>query len=230
MTQYAVVDLETTGHSQTEDRVIEIGIVLIDDQEIVDQFTTLFHPNRSIPSFIEQLTGIKEEDLEDAPAFSEQAKKIYSLINNRYFIAHNVPFDLCFLNDELQAHGFPFFQPKVIDTVELARMMFPRANGFSLNQLANDLHIQHDEPHRALADALATAQLFLKMKEKLDGLPNETIKQLLTLEKDFHSDLRPLLYEALQAPVCENEYQVFQGIAYKNIKANKAQKNPSPLP
>lgn len=220
MKQYAVVDIETTGHSQRDDRIIEIGIVLIDDHRIIDTYSTLFNPERSVPTFIENLTGIQEKDLKNAPAFSKKAEKIYSLLKNRYFIAHNVAFDLSFLNGEFKAHGFPTIKPKVIDTVELARILFPRANSFALNALANALNFHHDEPHRALADAYVTAQIFLKMKEKLTLLPEQTIKHLMDLEEIFHSNLQPLLQDSLKHPVDENHFNTFNGITYKPVRGS----------
>src|SRR5690625_3600418 len=118
MDKFVVIDIETTGHSpQTDDRIIEVGIVVIEDEHITNDFSTLLNPNKSIPPFISNLTGIIDEDVSTAPNFSEKAYEIIDLFKNGYFVAHNVDFDLGFLNEELALHGLPTLSLPVIDTV-----------------------------------------------------------------------------------------------------------------
>src|SRR5690625_1557186 len=194
MNRYVVIDLETTGHSpEVDDQIIEIGLVVIENEQIVDTYTTLIDPQRTIPEFITHLTGISHATVSGAPHFSDVAKKIVDYFTNSYFIGHNVPFDLGFLNEALKQAGFPPLENDVIDTVELSRMLLPKANGFKLNELANFLNISHDDPHRALSDAYVTAKIFIKLKKKLASLPYETLKQLMMLEHLFDSDLSALL-------------------------------------
>src|SRR5690625_6792590 len=194
MDKFVVIDIETTGHSpQTSDRMIEVGIVVIEDEQITNDFSTLLNPNKTIPPFITNLTGITDEDVVTAPNFSEKAHEIIDLFKNSYLVAHNVDFDLGFLNEELALHELPILSPPVIDTVELARILYPQAPGYQLGQLAEYLKIIHRDPHRALSDAYVTAELFLNLKEKLSSLRYETIIHILNLEKYIQYDIYNLL-------------------------------------
>ncbi len=194
--KFVVIDLETTGHSpENKDKIIEIGIVIIENDKIIDKKNTLLNPNKTIPPFITNLTNITNEDVMDAPNFLEKADKIIEVFKDSYLIAHNVPFDMGFLNAELKNNGRPILRNPVIDTVELSRILFPKAPGYKLSQLAAYLNIQHDDPHRAVSDAYVTAKLFLKLKAKLKSLPYETLAHLLKLEKMLKSDLYELLFE-----------------------------------
>lgn len=229
MNKYVVIDLETTGHSpDIDDKIIELGLVVIENNKIVDSFASLINPKREIPEFITHLTGITNDAVKDAPNFSEVAARIVRYFENSYFIAHNVPFDLGFLNAELKKTGFSPLDNRVIDTVELSRMLMPQADGFKLNELANYLNITHDEPHRALSDAYVTANLFLQLKEKLAHLPYETIKQLSKLEHLFDSDLSDLFQSLLYKKAFEDHPKsltTYNGIAvHKLVKNEKIEK------
>src|SRR5690625_8028204 len=93
MYKYIVVDIETTGHIAEEDaQIIDIGIVVIKDNDIIQEYTTLLKPNKPIPAFISHLTGITDEDVVDAPTFPEIAQDIRAFFQNGYLVAHNVPF------------------------------------------------------------------------------------------------------------------------------------------
>lgn len=230
MERFVVIDLETTGHSPKKgDRIIEIGLVVIEEDKIVDTKTTFLYPETNIPAFISNLTGITDEDVENAPLFDEVAEKIVRIFDNSYVIAHNVAFDLGFLNAELERNGWGKLTNPVIDTVEMSRILFPQAPSFKLGQLAEYLHIEHHDPHRALSDAYVTAKLFLKLKEKLNQLPWETIHSLRSLEKMFTSDLDELLKkreEELQFSSSTNEdIEVFRGLAYRKMEIPKAAKD-----
>ena len=226
MNKFVVVDLETTGHSPLKnDKIIEVGIVVIENNEITDTRTTLFNPKIPIPPFISNLTGISDRDVEDAPLFNEKADKIVDIFKNSYIIAHNVKFDLGFLNTELAANGRDRLTNPVLDTVELSRILFPQAPSYKLGQLAEHLDIHHDDPHRALSDAYVTAKLFLKLMDKLKTLPYETIAQLLKLEKLFISDLHEILSNRIDelafATTAPEELTIYQGLAFKEATETK---------
>ncbi|MHA6251125.1 ATP-dependent DNA helicase DinG [Oceanobacillus sp. CAU 1775] len=218
--RFVVVDLETTGHSpENKDKIIEIGIVIIENDKIVEKRNTLLNPNKSIPPFISNLTNIKNEDVEDAPIFEEKADTVVELFKDSYLIAHNVPFDMGFLNTELKNSGRTTLNNRVIDTVELSRILFPKAPGYKLGQLAEYLDINHNDPHRALSDAIVTAKLFLKLKEKLSKLPFETLDHLSKIEKLLKSDLYFLLEEfkekAMMDIFDEPNLVTYNGLAFK---------------
>jgi len=222
MEKYVVVDLETTGHaSGKKDKIIEVGIVTIIDGAITEQYSTFLNPGMKIPPFISNLTGIHDTDVANAPLFEEVAAEIKEKFNNACLIAHNVPFDLGFLNDELAGCGLDTLKCPVLDTVELSRILHPQAPSYKLSNLAEYVNIQHDSPHRALADAYVTACLFLKLRDKLFTLPLETIKQLQKIEKKLKSNLSFLLAERSQSLHRKPEYHdhlgVYAGLAYKKI-------------
>src|SRR5690606_10254955 len=153
--------LETTGNSPTaDDKIIDVGIVVIEDHHITEEYSTLLNPKKPIPPFISNLTGIYDDDVKNAPTFSDKAEQIASMFKEGYLIAHNVPFDLGFLNGELSKLEIPKLTNPVIDTVELSRILYPQAPGYQLGQLAEYFNIKHEDPHRALSDAYVTAKLF----------------------------------------------------------------------
>ncbi|WP_106497430.1 ATP-dependent DNA helicase DinG [Lentibacillus sp. Marseille-P4043] len=226
MDKFVVIDLETTGHSPAnKDKIIEVGIVTIENNEITNEFSTLLNPGKPIPPFIANLTGIADQDVIDAPTFSEKADEIVAMFQDSYLIAHNVPFDLGFLNEELAFNNKKKLTNPVIDTVELARILYPQAPSFKLGQLADYIQIKHDDPHRALSDAFVTAKLLLKLKEKLESLPYETIDHLLKLEPMLKSDLYQLLnarQQALAFSTEDNQDIVsYRGLAFKKMTEYK---------
>ncbi|GGB33268.1 ATP-dependent DNA helicase DinG [Virgibacillus dakarensis] len=229
MDKFVVIDLETTGHSPANnDKIIEVGIVTIERNEISNEFSTLLNPEKEISPFITNLTGIADQDVADAPTFREKADEITALFHDSYLIAHNVPFDLGFLNQELAKQNKRKLTNPVLDTVELSRILYPQAPSFKLAQIADYVNIHHDDPHRALSDAYVTAKLFLKLKQKLESLPYETIEQLLKLEKMLKSDLYQLLDDRLKelAFTIENNDDIasYRGLAFKEIREYKRNK------
>ncbi|WP_102027222.1 ATP-dependent DNA helicase DinG [Salirhabdus sp. Marseille-P4669] len=226
MTRYAVVDLETTGHTpKSGDQIIEVGIVIIEDGAIIEEFSSYVNPGKEIPLFISNLTGITDRAVENAPSFKTVAKKIQALCKGAYFVAHHVQFDLVFLNDALMQEGLEPVNEKVIDTVELARIFTPRASGFKLSQLAEYYNINHMHPHRALSDAYVTAQLLLKLLQKAKSLPAKTLEQILYLEPKLQSDLHDILAELIHSKRYsmdqDQTYETFQGIVLKKAREEK---------
>ncbi|SDJ67876.1 ATP-dependent DNA helicase DinG [Sediminibacillus albus] len=222
MQKFAVVDLETTGHTPSKgDRIIEIGIVVVDNGLVVKKFSSLVNPDTSIPPFISSLTGISDEDVADAPEFEDIVDEVIECFEDAYIVAHNIPFDLGFLNYEIQAaERKPLKQP-AIDTVELARILMPQSPGFKLGQLSDYLALRHDDPHRALSDADVTAKLLLFLFTKLEALPLETLTQLQELESRLKSDLFAVLQsyidEASFTETLRNDLEVHRGIALKKF-------------
>src|SRR5699024_5105891 len=181
----------------------------------------------SIPAFISHLTGITDEDVVDAPTFPEIAQDIRAFFQNGYLVAHNVPFDLGFLNESLKHYGFKKITNPVLDTVELTRILYPQAPSYKLNQLAVYLNLNHKQPHRALSDAYITAEILLKLMEKMSRLPYETVTHLLKLEKYLHSDLYTMLdvYQENSAltTTIDDSFDYFHGLAFKKVKSKEEQ-------
>lgn len=206
---YAVVDLETTNANWHDNgRIIQFGCALIKDGEITEIFNQKVNPEVPIPKRITALTGLSDDDVKDSPTFKEIAPKIFKLLKDKVFIAHNVNFDLPFLNRELNRVGLNELNVKAIDTVELSQIMFPTVSSYKLQDLTSYLSIEHDSPHSADSDALVTAKLFLVIESQIRDLPMTTLKSLVNLG---HETIRET------------------NIAFKNIYLER-QKFGSPLP
>ncbi|MBO9154415.1 exonuclease domain-containing protein [Chitinophaga sp. GCM10012297] len=156
---YAIVDIETTGGHASAGSITEVAIFIHDGKEIVRQYETLVNPGMPIPRYIQALTGITDEMVENAPPFESVAEEIYQLLGNNIFIAHNVNFDYSFLRHQLDMCGFKL-QNKKLCTVRLSRKVFPGFPSYSLGNLCRQLKINIQNRHRATGDALATVQLF----------------------------------------------------------------------
>lgn len=179
---YAVVDLETTNANWHDNgRIIQFGCALIEDGEITKIFNQKVNPEVPIPTRITALTGLSDEDVKDSPTFKEIAPDIFKLLKNKIFIAHNVNFDLPFLNRELNRVGLNELNVQAIDTVELSQIMFPTVSSYKLQDLTSYLSIEHDSPHSADSDALVTAKLFLVIESQIRDLPMTTLKSLVDL-------------------------------------------------
>lgn len=197
--KFAIVDLETTGHSPVNgDRMIQIAIVIMIDWKVEKTFTTFIHPGKSIPLFIQDLTNITDNDIKDAEPFESHADMIYDLMQDAIFVAHNADFDLSFLQSEFVRAGLPKWRGKKIDTVELAKIVFPMSLSYKLGDLALDLNIPLDNAHRADDDAFACAMLLKKCWEELLTLPQSTLEQLHKYSFRLKSDLSQLFFNALQ--------------------------------
>lgn len=227
MTTFAIVDLETTGNAASKgDRIIEIGIVLTKESgEVIDEFSSLVYPERDIPPFISSLTGIEEADVLEAPLFSEIVEEVYSIVKNSCIVAHNIEFDLGFLNYELERAGYPSIHNQVIDTVELSRIMLPMSPSFKLGQLSEYLGMGHDRPHRALSDAQATSDLLLFLLKRLGKLPERTLEYLLKIEPKLKSELRSLIQSAIESKrystSTETNYELWQGLPVQKVASVK---------
>ncbi len=163
---FIVFDLETTGLSSIKDRIIEIGAVKIKGGEIVDRFSTFINPERPIPFKIEQLTGINDSMVIDAPKIEEILMDFLDFIDDGVLVAHNAGFDVGFLEQKCR---FMEIYPKFtyLDTIALARVLLPTISRYTLNVVAKALKIPLENHHRAVDDANATAEIFLKFAEML---------------------------------------------------------------
>lgn len=155
---FAVVDVETTGGYADNHRVIEVGIAISDGEKIIERYNQLINPERNIPYHITQLTGISEDDVEEAPTFGEVASKVYDLLQGQIFVAHNVNFDYTFIKRELDLAGYTW-DAKKLCTVKSTRKIVPGLPKYSLSNLAEHFDIVNPNPHRALADAETAAEI-----------------------------------------------------------------------
>lgn len=165
--KYVVCDLETTGGRKEEEGITEIALYKITDEEILDSYTTLINPEKSIPPFVQRLTGISENMVKDAPKFHEVMFDIMDFIEDSTFVAHNVKFDYNFLQYKLLEYGEKW-KCHNICTIQMARKAFPNQPSYSLGKLCKNLGIELEGRHRAWGDALATVKLFQMAKAILN--------------------------------------------------------------
>mgnify|MGYP001765171776 CR=1 FL=1 len=162
MRPLAFVDLETTGATATSDRITEIGIVEVDADGTVREWQQLVNPGTRIPPFIEQLTGISNDMVANAPAFESVAEETLRRLEGRLFIAHNARFDYGFLKNEFKRLGIGFRAP-VLCTVKLSRTLYPQYHRHNLDSLIERHGLQAEARHRALADAQLIHQFWQKI-------------------------------------------------------------------
>lgn len=162
MRPLAFVDLETTGATATADRITEIGIVEVDADGTVREWQQLVNPETRIPPFIEQLTGISNEMVAEAPPFAAVAEETLRRLEGRLFIAHNARFDYGFLKNEFKRLGITFRAP-VLCTVKLSRTLFPEHKRHNLDSLIERHQLHAEARHRALADAQLIHQFWQRI-------------------------------------------------------------------
>lgn len=191
--RYAVVDLEATG-TGADAKIIQIGIVLVENGEIIDSYATDINPYELLDDHIINLTGITDQQLEQAPDFGQVASRIYDMIGDAIFVAHNVKFDANLLAESLFFEGYELLTPRV-DTVELSQLFFPTFEKYSLGNLAEHLDLGLDQAHTAISDAMATARLLIKIQEKIKSLPRTIVEKILDLADNLLFESRLVIDE-----------------------------------
>ncbi|NQU33876.1 MAG: GIY-YIG nuclease family protein [Bacteroidetes bacterium] len=168
---YAIVDIETTGLSPSNEKITEIAIYIHDGHKIVDEFSTLINPEKKIPYRIIHMTGINNQMVESAPKFYEVAKQIVEFTDGKIIVGHNVRFDYGFIRNEFKNLGYNY-ERKTLDTVKLSRKLIPGRKSYSLGKLCKDLEIENTARHRAAGDAMATTKLF-ELLLSIEGTPED---------------------------------------------------------
>jgi len=170
--EFIVFDYETTGFSSTNDRITEIGAVLVKNGEIVDTFSSFVNPHKPIPQKVVELTGITDEMVASAPDESEIIPKFLEFCGDRLMIAHNAPFDISFTRAAAGRLGIPFNNP-YLDTVPMARALLTDIKNHKLDTVAEALGLGDFNHHRAVDDANVLGLIFVKLlnmlKEQTEG-------------------------------------------------------------
>ncbi|WP_316131581.1 exonuclease domain-containing protein, partial [Anaerococcus vaginalis] len=164
--RFIVFDLETTGLSKYIDKITEIGAVKIENGEIVEVFNELVNPEKMIPQKVVELTGITNEMVMDKPKIDEVLPKFLEFSKDSYFVGQNTDFDIGFITEACQKLSYKF-EPVYLDTLPMARAVFPYMGRFSLDKLAKKLGVGPFNHHRASDDAMTTAKIFIKLFEKI---------------------------------------------------------------
>ena len=178
---YVVFDLETTGFSSKNDKIIEIGAVKIQNGKIVDRFSEFVNPEKSIPYKITELTGISDDMVKDAETIETLLPKFLEFCKGSALVAHNATFDTGFIKNNCRRLSLDY-DFTVVDTVPLARFLYPELKKVKLNIVAKHLGISLENHHRAVDDAKATADILLVCFKKL-----KEEKEIFTL-KDLNNE------------------------------------------
>ncbi|KRF68192.1 DNA polymerase III [Bacillus sp. Soil768D1] len=160
---FVVFDVETTGLSAVYDTIIEFAAVKIRDGDIIDRFESFANPHHPLSNTTIDLTGITDDLVENAPEVSEVLEKFRNWAGDAILVAHNATFDMGFLNIGYKNMGYPKAANPVLDTLELARFLYPEFKNHRLNTLCKKFDIDLTQHHRAIYDAEATGYLMLKM-------------------------------------------------------------------
>lgn len=176
--EYVVFDVETTGLSSVYDTIIEIAGVKMKNGEIIDRFESFANPHKPLPEKIVEITKITDDMLKDAPEVDEVLQKFHEWSSGCVLVAHNATFDIGFLNAGYAKIGIEKINNPIIDTLELARFLFPELANHRLNTLCKHLNVELVQHHRAIYDAEATAYMFWKLVERLKEDEITNVKQL----------------------------------------------------
>ena len=183
---YVVFDIETTGFSASQDKIIEIGAVKVIDGVITEKFSSFVNPEIPIPFEIEKLTGIQDDMVLDAPKIEEVLPKFLEFCGQAVMVAHNASFDMSFIFQNARTQGIAF-NPTILDTVAIARVLLPNLNRYKLDTVAKALNISLENHHRAVDDAGATAEIFasfVKMLRERGVEDLENLNQLSQMSED----------------------------------------------
>jgi len=146
------VDIETTGLSPIQGRVVEVAAIRVEKGEVTQTFNKLIDPGTELPFFITNLTGITSNDLQHAPSFADIADELHAIMHEALFVAHNVRFDHSFLKEEFGRVG-TLFEPRMMCTVRLSRALYPEHKSHKLANLIERHGFAYQARHRAYDDA-----------------------------------------------------------------------------
>ena len=221
MTRYAVVDLEATDAHSHDNKIIQIGIVFVENGQIVDTYTTDVNPHEALMPRIKDLTGLNDKRLRNAPNFSSVAKKVFRLLENCVFVAHNAKFDYELLWKSFMQLGM-HLELERIDTVELARVFYPTFEKYGMESLSQKLNLSHDHPHAAVSDAYATAELLLAIQDKVRKLPRAVLQEILRHSENLLYETAHFLEEQLEfTKLKPTGLEVIHNIATKKSRVMK---------
>ena len=173
-TTYCVLDLETTGLSAKTEKITEIGIMKIKDGEVLEEFCEFVNPEKPIPQRVQEITNITDEMVKDAPTIEELFPKVLEFIKGTVLVAHNATFDIGFLKTVAKDLGYEF-DYTYVDTLPLARKLYPELKKHKLGKIAEHLKIKVEVAHRALDDVDTTVKVLREMMKTLKDRGAKTV-------------------------------------------------------
>ncbi len=194
---YCLVDVETTGGSPTKDRIIEIGIIRVENGNVVSEYKSLVNPQVSVSPFILELTGISLDEIYNAPTFEEIAQEVFDMLDGSVFVAHNVGFDYAFIKNEFRRLGVNY-NSQIFCTARLSKALYPEYKHHNLSSIIERFSFNVGARHRAYDDAKVLYE-FLEVVQKsfgetiIETARNRIIKTPYTnpLIRDEELDLIP---------------------------------------
>lgn len=184
------LDIETTDLTPSKGEIIEIAAAKFKKGKIIEEYQSLVNPGRRIPQIVQSITGISDSDVAEAPAISDLIPEFKKFVGDYAIVGHNIDFDINFLNHK----GFNF-QNKKYDTWKLAAMLLPSLTSHSLESLTSFFDIKHIDSHRALADVLASVELFNILVNKIYDFDIAVLKNLTVILKETDWDLADIFRE-----------------------------------
>ena len=173
-TTYCVLDLETTGLSAKTEKITEIGIMKIKDGEVLEEFCEFVNPEKHIPERVQEITKITDDMVKDAPTIEEMFPKVLEFIKGTVLVAHNATFDIGFLKTIAKDLGYEF-DYTYVDTLPLARKLYPEIKKHKLGKIAEHLKIKVEVAHRALDDVDTTVKVLREMMKTLKERGAKTV-------------------------------------------------------
>lgn len=211
------LDIESTGFDTRTDQVIEIAAVKFEGDKIIDKFETFINPKIPIPKIITHITGIRDEDVADAPAFEEVQKKLVEFLGDCPIVGHNIDFDVNFL----RAKGASV-TGDLYDTLQLSMILLPGLASYSLDTLGRTLKLNHENKHRAMADTMACFKLFRILEEKIGQINPETLKKIQAIVKRSTWHLREIFLDIKPAKTSESMTKKNLGHIEKKTKTEES--------
>lgn len=215
---YVIFDIETTGFSPINDGITEIGAVKVVNGSIEGHYSTLVNPEKLIPPKVIELTGITNDMVKDERTISEVLPEFLEFCGDAALVAHNANFDVSFIKEKSRRNGKEI-SPLVVDTLALAKLLLPALKRHKLNQVAKYLKVNLDNHHRAVDDAKATAEIFLKFIKMMKEEDITVLSQLnqLALERMDHTKYNTdhiIILAKNQAGIKE----LYKLVSHSNIK------------
>lgn len=190
---FIVFDIETTGLSKENDKITEIGAVKVENGKIIERFSTFVNPKKRLSEEIIKLTNITDDMLKDAPTIDKVLPQFLKFCGNGVLVAHNAGFDVGFIRNNAEALHMPSVDNTVLDTVELSRTLLPELKKHKLDIVAEHLGVSLEGHHRAVNDAEATAEIFIKLVAMLEqkGITNIDEINVLASRTVNYNKLKP---------------------------------------
>nr|NIX57380.1 DEAD/DEAH box helicase family protein [candidate division Zixibacteria bacterium] len=223
LTDFIALDIETTGLDYQKEDIIEFAALHYHEGEVAEQVSFLVKPSKPIPQHISRITGITDADVGNAAAFTDSLKQIREFIRDFPIIAHNVDFDLPFLEYHARKSKanfidwddrdkvYQYFPNPKIDTVVLARLYLPFLNSYSLASLAEYFQFSIEKAHRALPDASLAGQLFLELAQKALRTKFADVQKILQILEPTDEPVKTF-FENLALFLSTGKYKVPEGI------------------